>query len=38
MVGTDMFVMGPDVLVGLGVSSHVTGTTATCTFDNVSIQ
>jgi hypothetical protein len=37
-VGSDTFVMGTTVLVGLGVSSHVAGTTATCTFDNVSIQ
>ena len=37
-VGSDTFVMGANVLVGLGVSSHVSGTTATCTFDNVTIR
>ena len=37
MVGSDTFVMGPTVLVGLGVSSHVTGVNATATFDNVTI-
>jgi phosphatidylserine/phosphatidylglycerophosphate/cardiolipin synthase-like enzyme len=38
LVGSDTFVMGPDVLIGLAVSSHVIGTNATATFDNVSIQ
>lgn len=38
VVGSDTFVMGPTVLVGLAVSSHVAGTTATCTFSNVNIQ
>jgi PLD-like domain len=37
-VGSDTFTMGNTVLVGLGVSSHVTGTTASATFDNVTIQ
>ena len=36
-VGTDTFVMGPTVDVGLAVSSHVTGTLATAVFDNISI-
>jgi len=36
-VGTDTFAMGTTVLVGLGVSSHVTGTNATATFDNVTV-
>src|SRR4051812_39954377 len=38
MVGTDTFAMGTSVLVGLGVSSHVAGVSATATFDNVTIQ
>jgi hypothetical protein len=38
LVGSDTFTMGTTVLVGLGVSSHVAGTNATATFDNVSIQ
>jgi phosphatidylserine/phosphatidylglycerophosphate/cardiolipin synthase-like enzyme/regulation of enolase protein 1 (concanavalin A-like superfamily) len=38
LVASDTFVMGPDVLIGLAVSSHVTGTNATATFSNVSIQ
>ena len=37
VVGTDTFTMGPTVLIGLAVSSHVTGTNATATFDNVSV-
>ena len=37
MVGSDTFVMGPSVLIGLAVSSHVNGVTATVTFDNVTI-
>jgi phosphatidylserine/phosphatidylglycerophosphate/cardiolipin synthase-like enzyme/regulation of enolase protein 1 (concanavalin A-like superfamily) len=36
-VGTDSFVMGDTVLIGLGVSSHVTGVNATATFDNVTV-
>jgi phosphatidylserine/phosphatidylglycerophosphate/cardiolipin synthase-like enzyme/regulation of enolase protein 1 (concanavalin A-like superfamily) len=36
-IGSDTFVMGQTVLVGLAVSSHVTGANATATFDNVSI-
>jgi phosphatidylserine/phosphatidylglycerophosphate/cardiolipin synthase-like enzyme/regulation of enolase protein 1 (concanavalin A-like superfamily) len=37
IVGSDTFVMGQDVLIGLAVSSHVTGVNATATFDNVTI-
>ena len=37
MVGSDTFVMGPTVLIGLAVSSHVTGVNATATFDNVTV-
>jgi regulation of enolase protein 1 (concanavalin A-like superfamily) len=36
-VGSDTFAMGSTVLVGLAVSSHVSGVTATATFDNVTI-
>jgi phosphatidylserine/phosphatidylglycerophosphate/cardiolipin synthase-like enzyme/regulation of enolase protein 1 (concanavalin A-like superfamily) len=36
-VASDTFSMGATVLVGLAVSSHVTGVTATATFDNVSV-
>ena len=36
-VGSDTFTMGSTILVGLAVSSHVSGTTATATFDNVTI-
>jgi hypothetical protein len=36
-VGSDNFTMGSTVLIGLGVSSHVTGTNATATFDNVTV-
>ena len=35
LVGSDAFAMGANVFVGLGVSSHVSGTLATATFDNV---
>jgi len=38
LVDSDQFVMGSTVLVGLGVSSHVAGTTAIATFDNVTVQ
>ena len=38
MVGSDTFAMGTNVLVGLAVSSHVTGVNATATFDNVTIR
>jgi len=38
LVGSDTFVMGTSVFVGLGVSSHVAGTNASATFDNVSVQ
>ena len=37
MVGSDTFTMGTTVLIGLGVSSHVTGVNATATFDNVTV-
>jgi regulation of enolase protein 1 (concanavalin A-like superfamily) len=37
VVATDTIVMGSTVEVGLAVSSHVTGTAATATFDHVSI-
>ncbi|HZP48138.1 MAG TPA: phospholipase D-like domain-containing protein [Vicinamibacterales bacterium] len=37
LVGSDTFTMGPNVLVGLAVSSHTTTTLATATFDNVSV-
>jgi regulation of enolase protein 1 (concanavalin A-like superfamily) len=37
MVGTDTFAMGTDVYVGLAVSSHVGGTLATASFDQVSL-
>ena len=36
-VGSDTFAMAPTVLIGLAVSSHVTGVSATAAFDNVSI-
>ena len=36
-VGSDTFTMGANVLVGLAVSSHVTGVNATATFDNVTV-
>jgi regulation of enolase protein 1 (concanavalin A-like superfamily) len=37
-VGTSTFSMTPVVYVGLAVSSHVSGTLATATFDSVVIQ
>ena len=37
LVGSDTFAMGPSVLVGLAVSSHVTGVSATAAFDNVTL-
>ena len=37
-VGSDTFAMGSSVLVGLAVSSHVSGTNATATFDNVTVS
>ena len=37
MVGSDTFAMGSRVLIGLGVSSHITGVNATATFDNVTV-
>jgi hypothetical protein len=37
-VGTSTFSMSPVVYVGLAVSSHVSGTLATATFDSVVIQ
>ena len=38
LVGTETIPMGSSVLIGLAVTSHNTSATATCTFDNVSIQ
>ncbi|HEY2434450.1 MAG TPA: Ig-like domain-containing protein [Vicinamibacterales bacterium] len=38
LVGSDTFSMPPNVYVGLAVTSHTTTSSATCTFDNVSIQ
>jgi phosphatidylserine/phosphatidylglycerophosphate/cardiolipin synthase-like enzyme len=38
VVGSDTFTMGSTVLIGLAVSSHVTGVNATATFDNVTIS
>jgi subtilisin family serine protease len=38
LVGTDSFVMGSTVYVGLAVTSHTTGASATCTFDNVTVR
>ena len=37
IVGSDAFTMAPTVLIGLAVSSHVTGVNATATFDNVTV-
>jgi phosphatidylserine/phosphatidylglycerophosphate/cardiolipin synthase-like enzyme len=37
VVGSDTFTMGPTILVGLAVSSHVSGVKATATFDNVTV-
>ena len=37
LVGRDTFVMGRAVLVGLAVSSHVTGVNATAVFDSVTV-
>jgi regulation of enolase protein 1 (concanavalin A-like superfamily) len=36
-VGSDTFSMGATVYAGLAVSSHISGTLATATFDNVSV-
>ena len=38
LVGTDSIAMGTTVYVGLAVTSHNTGATATCTFDSVVVQ
>jgi len=38
VVASDTFTMGPTILVGLGVSSHVVGTPATATFDHVTVS
>jgi hypothetical protein len=38
VVGSDTIALGQSVLVGLAVSSHVRGTTATVRFDNVTVQ
>jgi hypothetical protein len=35
LVASDTFAMTPSVLVGVAVSSHVTGTNATAVFDSV---
>ena len=37
-VGSDTFTLGSTVLIGLAVSSHVTGVNATATFDNVTVS
>jgi regulation of enolase protein 1 (concanavalin A-like superfamily) len=37
-VGTDTIPMATSVFVGLAVTSHTASSTATCTFDNVTIQ
>ncbi|HEY2431716.1 MAG TPA: hypothetical protein VGI12_03510, partial [Vicinamibacterales bacterium] len=37
LVASDAFVMNPSVLVGVAVSSHVTGTNATGIFDSVTV-
>src|SRR5262245_37348398 len=37
IVGSDTFTMGSSILVGLAGSSHVSGVTATATFDNVTV-
>jgi hypothetical protein len=37
LIGSDTFTMGPTILIGLGVSSHVAGVNATATFDNVTV-
>ena len=36
-VGSDSFTLGNTILIGLGVSSHVAGTNASATFDNVTV-
>jgi hypothetical protein len=38
LVGTDTIAMGTGVDIGLAVTSHNTSTSATCTFDHVSVQ
>ncbi len=38
LVGTDTIPMGAMVFIGLGVTSHNTTATATCTFDSVTVQ
>jgi regulation of enolase protein 1 (concanavalin A-like superfamily) len=38
LVGTESITMGTTVYVGLTVTSHTTGASATCTFDGVVIQ
>src|SRR3954468_12579683 len=37
VVGSDTIALGSTALIGLGVSSHVAGTLATATFDNVTV-
>jgi regulation of enolase protein 1 (concanavalin A-like superfamily) len=37
-VASDTFTMGPDVYVGVAVSSHTASRLATATFDNVTVR
>ena len=37
LVGSDTFAMGRSVLIGLAISSHVTGVNATAAFDSVTV-
>ena len=38
VVGSDTIALGQDVLVGLAVSSHITGTNASARFENVTVR
>jgi hypothetical protein len=38
LVGSDTIHMATNVFIGLSVTSHTTGASATCTFDSVTIQ
>src|SRR4051812_2990284 len=38
LVGSDTVVLGPSVLIGLAISSHVAGVNATATFDSITID
>ena len=38
LVGTDTIALGATAYVGLAVTSHVSGASATCSFDNVSVR